>query len=155
MDQVKIKVFKSPVFQLFLADGLDVLLRVVRIPQLFCSLGHGHRGAQTDAYLASDEHIFTFDKALFDSLLQTLADLYFIAIVACSIKMSVADFDSLVDRLCADGSIKLPRSHTDLWHLLAGRVKGNGWRRHGQEDGCLTGSENFGMAQTVYPICLI
>ena len=64
VDDVQVKVIDAPVFELFLADGLNFVAVVEGIPEF-----------------GDKEEIFALDQAFFDGAGNTLAGFYFIAVV--------------------------------------------------------------------------
>ena len=64
MDYVEVEVVDAPVVELFLADGLDAVAVVERVPQL-----------------GNEEEVFALDETFFDGAGDTLARLYFVAVV--------------------------------------------------------------------------
>ena len=64
MDDVKVKIVNTPVLELLLADWLDAVMVVKRIPEL-----------------GDEEEIGAFDYAFFDGARNTLARFLFIAVI--------------------------------------------------------------------------
>jgi hypothetical protein len=64
MDQVQVEVVNSPVLELLLGDGLDLLVVVECLPEL-----------------GDDEEVFALYKALLDGTGNTLASFDFVAVI--------------------------------------------------------------------------
>ena len=72
VDEEKVEVVDTPVSELLLADGENILGGVEGVPEL-----------------GDDEQFFALDEAVFESAGDTLADFFFISVVYSSIIVSV------------------------------------------------------------------
>lgn len=112
-NHVKVKVIDAPVGKLLLANGLDALLVVERVPEL-----------------GNNEQVLALHDTLVDRTLDTLASLDLVAVVAGAVKQTVASLDGVVDLIGAGVVVDLPQAETDERHLAA-IVELDGGRRHG------------------------
>jgi hypothetical protein len=64
MDQVQVEVVNAPVLELFLGNGLDLLVVVECLPKL-----------------GDNKELFTLYESVFDGAGNTLAGFYFIAVI--------------------------------------------------------------------------
>lgn len=74
MDDVQVEVVDAPVLELLLADRLDSIAVVKRIPEL-----------------GDKEEVFALDEALLDGAGDTLARLYFVAVILKQRQSAVID----------------------------------------------------------------
>jgi len=113
----EVKVVETPVLQLLLADRLDTLLVVERVPEL-----------------GDNEELLTLDKTILDGTGNTLTSLDFVAVIcelldkvirwsliaehtAGAVEEPVSRLDSIVDGVGASGIIYLPEPETNQRHL--------------------------------------
>jgi hypothetical protein len=120
MHDEEIKVVNPPVRKLLLANWLDFVAIMERIPEL-----------------ADNEEIFTLDKAILDCPCYSLASFLLVAVICeslrsaldlyCwpwrhttrSIKQPVARLDCIVYGIRACCVVNLPQTKANLWHRMA------------------------------------
>jgi hypothetical protein len=93
MDQVKVKIGETKIFQSLQASCSHMFLAMVVVPKLRC-----------------DKDIFTFDNTVSDSLSYPLANFLLIAIVTSGIEASVAGLKCILNHLTADVVGDLPQA---------------------------------------------
>jgi len=96
VDEVEVEVRQAQVVQGLLAGWEDVLVTVVRVPQL-----------------GRDPQVLAGHQALLDGALDAQPDLLFVAIVARRVDVPHTGFDRLVHDVAGDGDRNLPRAKTD------------------------------------------
>jgi len=92
MDQVKVQVFNTKVFEGLLTSHLDMFLSMECVPQL-----------------AGDPEILSGYQAFINGFLDSLTALFLIAVVTCLVNAPVSRFDGTVDGV----------SHLFLWDFPA------------------------------------
>jgi len=91
MDDVEVEVVDAPVVELLFADGFDVFLVVVGVPEF-----------------GDEKEIFSLHYTFLDGAGDTLACFDFIAVVACTIEESIARLDGIVNLIGTGVIVNFP-----------------------------------------------
>ncbi len=103
VDDVEVEVVDAPVFKLLFANRLDSVVVVEGVPEF-----------------GDKEEIGTFDYAFFNGARHALAGFRFVAVITCTIKETVARFDSIVDSIGAGVVVDFPKPGQKI-SMLSGR----------------------------------
>lgn len=108
----EIEVLQAPVCELLAGNGLNLVTIVEGVPEL-----------------ADDEEVLTLHQAILDSAGNALTSFFLVAVIAGTIKQSVAGLDGVVDSVGTGGIVDFPETETDLWHRVA-IVELDNWACH-------------------------
>ena len=103
VDEVQVEVLKTPVSELLAGNWANLVLVVERVPEL-----------------GNNEELLALDEAVLDGAGNTLTSLLLVAVVAGSVKETVAGLDGVVDSVGTGVVADLPEAEANLWHLIAG-----------------------------------
>ncbi|KAH3666018.1 hypothetical protein OGAPHI_004207 [Ogataea philodendri] len=99
VDVKDVQVVQLQVVKHLLHGLLDVVWVVVTVPKL-----------------RNNEQFLSLDQSVLNCPVNTLANLFFVAVVHGTVKQTVTNLDGLIDLIRADGLLHLPAAESDSWH---------------------------------------